>query len=56
MEEHGKGYVISTKSYKPFKLVYSKRFERETDARSFERKLKKDRVEKERIIRRIENM
>nr|MBI5455351.1 GIY-YIG nuclease family protein [Candidatus Levybacteria bacterium] len=52
--EHNKGYVTSTKSYRPFKLVFNEKFDNESDARRYERKLKDKRLEKEQIINLIE--
>lgn len=51
LKEHNSGRSSSTKSYKPFELVYRKEFSTETEARSFEKLLKTKRIEKERIIR-----
>ena len=51
LEEHNEGLVRSSKPYRPFKLVFKKSFESEAEARSYERKLKDCRIEKERIIR-----
>ncbi|OHB20442.1 MAG: hypothetical protein A2939_04405 [Parcubacteria group bacterium RIFCSPLOWO2_01_FULL_48_18] len=53
--EHNKGFVKSTKHYRPFDLVFTKKFELEKDARNYERKIKGRRIEKEAIIRKIEN-
>ena len=53
--EHNNFKVRSTKAYAPFKLVFKKEFETEKDAREYERKLKDCRIEKEKIIREIEN-
>lgn len=55
LEEHNAGSVNSTKPYIPFKLVYKKQFESESDARLYERKIKDRRIEKENIIKLIEN-
>lgn len=55
IEEHNKGLVSSTKSYMPFEKVFTKEFVVEKDARSYERMLKDKRIEKERIIKRVEN-
>jgi putative endonuclease len=52
--EHNKGKVLSTKAYRPFELVFSRQFKFEQDARSYERRLKEQRVEKERIIKELE--
>ena len=40
VEQHNKGQVVSTKSRKPFELVYSESYKSEEDARSRERNLK----------------
>lgn len=53
--EHNQGKVTSTKSKKPFMLVYKKEFVQETDARNYERLLKDKRIEKEKIIKQLEN-
>jgi len=55
LNEHNKGQVPSTINYRPLKLVYTKEFESEKDARAYERKIKARRIEKETIIRNIEN-
>lgn len=55
LNEHNAGKVISTKNHSPLKLVFSKEFNTEKEARGYERKLKDKRVEKERIIRSIES-
>jgi putative endonuclease len=55
VEEHNRGKVVSTKSYRPLRLVYSQQFDTEIDARQYERKLKDKRIEKEELIRKIEN-
>jgi len=52
--EHNKGLVKSTKHYKPFKLVFTKKFYSEHEAREYEKKLKMCRKEKEKIIKNIE--
>jgi putative endonuclease len=49
--EHNSGKAKSTKSLAPYKLVYTKKFETERDAREYERLLKDKRIEKERIIK-----
>ena len=54
LKEHNSGKVESTKTYKPLKLVFQLRFDSEKDARGYERKIKKMRREKEKIIRDIE--
>ncbi len=56
LEEHNKKLVISTKFYAPLELVFSKQFKSEKEARSYERKLKECRKEKEYIIRDLENV
>jgi len=53
--EHQNGLVQSTKGYRPFSLVSTKDFDNETEARNYEHKLKKCRIEKEKIIREINN-
>ncbi len=54
IEEHNNGLVKSTRPHKPFKLVFIKKFKIEVEARAYEQKLKKCRIEKERIIKQIE--
>lgn len=51
--EHNNGFVQSTKSYRPFDLVFLR--ELEIDARNYEKKIKDRRIEKEQIIKSIEN-
>jgi putative endonuclease len=53
LEEHNKGKVLSTKAYIPLKLVWSKDFLSETEARGYEKLLKDKHIEKEKIIRSI---
>lgn len=55
LSEHNKLMVRSTKAYAPFELVFKKEFNFERNARDYERKLKDCRIEKEKIIREIEN-
>ena len=55
ISEHNNGLVRSTKHYLPLSIVFTKNFESEKDARSYERLLKDKRIEKEKIIRSIEN-
>ena len=54
LSEHNSGKVLSTKSRKPFKIVFTKKFASEKEARAYERLLKDKRIEKEKIIREIE--
>jgi putative endonuclease len=56
LSEHNKGKVTSTKCYLPFNIVYRKDFDFEKEARGYERLLKDKRLEKERIIKQIENI
>ncbi len=51
LSEHNGGKVLSTKSKRPFTLVYKKQFENEHEAREYERLLKSKRIEKEKVIR-----
>jgi putative endonuclease len=53
--EHNAGRVSSTKSKRPLVLVYKKQFNTEQEARGYERLLKSKRIEKEKIIKEIEN-
>ena len=55
ISEHNSGKVVSTKNYVPLDLVYTKEFDSEKEARSYERMLKDKRIEKEKIIREIES-
>ena len=55
VEEHNKGKVKSTKYYLPLSLIFEKEFGSEKEARGYERMLKDKRIEKERIIKVIEN-
>ena len=54
-KEHNAKRVVSTKHYAPLKLVFLKKFNSERDARAYEKKIKEKRIEKEKIIREIEN-
>ncbi|MCR4334732.1 MAG: GIY-YIG nuclease family protein [Patescibacteria group bacterium] len=51
VKEHNDGKVRSTKHYVPFILVYTEDFNSEKEARTYERKLKDCRREKEIILR-----
>lgn len=53
--EHNSGKVNSTKKHIPLNLVHSIIFTNEKEAREYERKVKDMRIEKERIIKEIEN-
>ncbi len=55
MGEHSSGKVLSTKSYRPFSLIFKKEFELEDEARHYEKLLKDKRIEKEKIIKEFEN-
>lgn len=55
LKEHNAKKVLSTKHYAPLKLVFTREFNSEKDARTYENKMKKRRIEKEGIIRKIEN-
>lgn len=55
LKEHNAKKVLSTKYYAPLKLVFLKKFNLEKDARVYEKKIKGRRIEKEKIIRKIEN-
>ena len=55
LEEHNQGQVFSTKSHIPLRLVFAKEFIYEKDARSYEKKLKNKRIEKEAVIKEIED-
>ena len=55
LKEHNEGRVMSTKNYAPLTLVFTKKFLEERDARLYEQKIKHRRIEKEQIIRKIEN-
>ena len=55
LKEHNFGKVKSTKNYLPFKIIFTKEFILEEEARNYERLLKDKRIEKERIIKEFEN-
>ena len=55
LKKHNTRKVLSTKHYVPLKLVFTKKFNSEKEARAYENKIKKKRIEKEKIIRKIEN-
>lgn len=55
IREHNSGTVGSTKHYLPFDIVFTKDYDFEKEARSYERLLKDKRIEKEKIIKKIEN-
>ena len=50
LKEHNSGKVRSTKSFSPLEIVYTRQFETEKEARCYEQKIKKCRIEKEKII------
>ena len=56
LREHNNGEVHSTKAYKPLSIFYTREFDLEDEAREYERKLKKKRIEKESIIRHIKGL
>ncbi len=55
VREHNQGRVTSTKSKMPLTLVFTQEFGSEQEARSYERKIKKQRLLKESIVRTIES-
>ncbi|TSC74797.1 MAG: excinuclease ABC subunit C [Parcubacteria group bacterium Gr01-1014_30] len=55
LNEHNALKVASTKFYAPLELVYSKEWLTEKEARDYEKRIKRKRIEKESIIRKIEN-
>lgn len=55
IKEHNRGLVRSTKHFLPLTLVFTKNFISEGKARKYERLLKDKRIEKEKIIKLIEN-
>ncbi len=55
IKEHNTGKVTSSKSFKPFDLIFKKEFDLESEARNYEKLLKNKRIEKERIIRDFED-
>ena len=55
LDEHNNGKVKSTRGYLPFDVVFQKEFTLEKEARNYERLLKDKRIEKEKIIKLIEN-
>lgn len=56
LKEHGEGKVSSTRSQRPLELVRTEHFNTEAEARSRERLLKDRRLEKEVLIRHIEEV
>ncbi len=56
VKEHNAYSVRSTKNYAPFQLVFQKKFNVESEARAYERLLKDKRIEKEKIIKKIEQI
>ena len=54
IREHNTKKVTSTKAHVPLDVVHTIDFASESEARSFERKIKKQRLLKEQIIRTIE--
>jgi len=54
LKEHNFGKVKSTKRFLPLRIVFTKNFEKEKEARSYEKLVKDRRIEKEKIIREIE--
>ena len=54
IKEHNTRKVISTKYHIPLSLVFYRKFYSESNARCYERKIKGDRREKEKIIKEIE--
>jgi len=56
LNEHSLGRVKSTKLYRPFVLIFSKKFSEEIEARKYEKKLKDCRIEKENIIKEYEKI
>jgi predicted GIY-YIG superfamily endonuclease len=53
--EHNAGKVLSTKAHIPLVLVFNKSFDSEKEARHYEHLLKDKRLEKEALIKQIEN-
>ncbi|GEM_PF-1145553 len=53
IKEHNLGRVVSTKAYVPFELIYSKQFTSENEARSYEKRIKDQRILKENIIKNL---
>jgi putative endonuclease len=51
LNEHNSGKVKSTKIYRPLIIIYKEKFKTEKEARQHEQKLKKCRIEKEKIIK-----
>ncbi|MBI2062962.1 MAG: hypothetical protein HYT61_01825 [Candidatus Yanofskybacteria bacterium] len=48
-------YIIKSQNNRPLQYIFTKEFNSETEARSYEKKLKDKRIEKEKIIKQIEN-
>lgn len=55
VKEHNNGKVVSTKNYIPLHLVYTEEYSSEHEARDREQLIKHKRIEKEKIVREIEN-
>ncbi len=51
--EHNNGKTKSTKAYRPFRIIYTKKFTKESLAREYEHKIKDCRKEKERILKEL---
>lgn len=51
IEERNLGKTRSTRSYRPFELVFIREFLSEYEARNYERRLKDKRIEKEKLIK-----
>ncbi|MDP2665598.1 MAG: GIY-YIG nuclease family protein [bacterium] len=53
LHEHNAGAVRSTKFRRPYVLIYSETFDKIGDARRREKSIKADRIEKERIVKKL---
>jgi putative endonuclease len=53
LEEHNRGFVRSTKAYRPYRLVHVKVFQNKTAARKREIALKRKGQEKEKFFRNL---
>jgi len=54
-QEHNSGRVKSTKTYRPFQLIYYEAYKNKNDARKREVELKKQGQKKEILFKQIEN-
>lgn len=53
--QHNKGLVLSTKAFRPWKLVYYEAFSNKVDAFNREKQLKKEFTKKRHLLERLKN-